>query len=96
MNDDDPDHTLDHVLSFSERGEGFRREGRFLMQSNGFRQVSRQLAVGRGIEVEEPLRSGEVKDPMPALLFGQDDGALGPDDAWLPTLPVPGLRAGLQ
>ena len=34
MNDDDPDHTLDHVLSFSERGEGFRREGRFLMQSN--------------------------------------------------------------
>jgi hypothetical protein len=34
VNDDDPDHTLDHVVSFSERGEGFRREGRFLMKSN--------------------------------------------------------------
>jgi hypothetical protein len=34
VNDDDPDHTLDHVVSFSERGAGFRREGRFLMKSN--------------------------------------------------------------
>src|SRR3954470_2695001 len=24
----------------------------------------------------------EVKDAVPALLFGPDDGALGPDDAW--------------
>jgi hypothetical protein len=41
---------------------------------------------------------------MSALLFGQDDGALGPDDAWLPALyrfalakaSLPRLRTGLQ
>jgi hypothetical protein len=37
-----------------------------------------------------------MKNAVPALLFGPDDGVLGPDDAWLPTLPVPGLRAELQ
>jgi len=45
-----------------------------------------------------------VKDAMPALLFGQDAGALGPDDAGIPALyrfalaeaSVPGLRAELQ
>jgi hypothetical protein len=38
------------------------------------------------------------------LLFGQDDGALGPDSAWISALyrfalakaSVPGLRAGAQ
>jgi hypothetical protein len=34
-----------------------------------------------------------MKNAVPALLFGQNDGTLGPDDAWLP---VPGLRARLQ
>jgi hypothetical protein len=47
------------------------------VQCRRFRQVSRQLAGGWVIEVEEPLRSGEVKDAVPALLFGQDDGAFG-------------------
>jgi hypothetical protein len=37
-----------------------------------------------------------MKNAVPALLFGQDDGTLGPDGIWLPALPVPGLRAGLQ
>jgi hypothetical protein len=37
-----------------------------------------------------------MKNAVPALLFGQDDGALGPDSTWLPAFPVPGLRAGLQ
>jgi hypothetical protein len=37
-----------------------------------------------------------MKNAVPALLFDQDDGALGPDDTWLSALPVPGLRAGLQ
>jgi len=37
-----------------------------------------------------------MKNAVPALLFGQDDGALGPDSPWLSALPVPGLRAGLQ
>jgi len=38
----------------------------------------------------------EVKDAVPALLFGQNDGAFRPDSPWLSALPVPGLRAGLQ
>jgi hypothetical protein len=45
-----------------------------------------------------------MKNAVPALLFGQNDKALGPDDAWLPALYrfalakalVPGVRAGLQ
>jgi hypothetical protein len=37
-----------------------------------------------------------MKNAVPALLFDQDDGALGPDGTWLSALPVPGLRAGLQ
>jgi len=37
-----------------------------------------------------------MKNAVPALLFGRDDGALGPDGAWLPALPVPELRAGLE
>jgi len=37
-----------------------------------------------------------MKNAVPALLFGQDDGALGPNGTWLSALPVPGLRAGLQ
>ena len=45
-----------------------------------------------------------MKNAVPALLFDQDDGALGPDSTWLPALyrfalakaSVPGLRARLQ
>jgi hypothetical protein len=37
-----------------------------------------------------------MKNAVPALLFGQDDGALGSDGTWLSALPVSGLRAGLQ
>jgi hypothetical protein len=37
-----------------------------------------------------------MKNAVPALLFDQDDGTLGPDSTWLSALPVPGLRAGLQ
>jgi hypothetical protein len=45
-----------------------------------------------------------MKNAVPALLFGQNDGAFGPDDAGLSALyrfalakaSVPGLRAGLQ
>jgi hypothetical protein len=38
-----------------------------------FRQVSRQLAGGRVIIVQEHLRSGEMKNAVPALLFGDND-----------------------
>src|SRR4051812_28337738 len=45
-----------------------------------------------------------MKNAVPALLFGQDDGALGSDGTWLSALyrfalakaSVPGLRAGIQ
>jgi len=37
-----------------------------------------------------------MKNAVPALLFGQDDGALGSDGTWLPAFPVPVLRARLQ
>jgi hypothetical protein len=45
-----------------------------------------------------------MKNAVSALLFGQNDGALGPDGTWLSALyrcalakaSVPGLRAGLQ
>jgi hypothetical protein len=37
-----------------------------------------------------------MKNAVPALLFDQDDGALGPDSPWLPSLPVPGLRPGFN
>jgi hypothetical protein len=37
-----------------------------------------------------------MKNAVPALLFGQNDGALGSDGTWLSALPVPGLRAELQ
>jgi hypothetical protein len=62
----------------------------------GLRQVSRQLAVGLVIGVEDSVGREEMKNAVPALLFDQDDGALGPDGTWLSTLPMPGLRARLQ
>jgi hypothetical protein len=45
-----------------------------------------------------------MKNAVPALLFGQDDGAFRPDGTWLSALyrfalakaSVPELRAGLQ
>jgi hypothetical protein len=37
-----------------------------------------------------------MKNAVPALLFDQDDAALGTDGTWLPAFPVPGLRARLQ
>jgi hypothetical protein len=45
-----------------------------------------------------------MKNAVPALLFDQDDGTLGPDSTWLSALyhfalakaSVPGLRAGVQ
>jgi hypothetical protein len=37
-----------------------------------------------------------MKNAVPALLFGQNDGAFRPDGTWLPALPVLGLRAGFQ
>jgi hypothetical protein len=45
-----------------------------------------------------------MKNAVPALLFGPDDGTLGPDGTWLPALyrcalakaSVPGLRAEFQ
>jgi hypothetical protein len=37
-----------------------------------------------------------MKNAVPALLFGQDDGVFRPNSTWLSALPVPVLRAGLQ
>ena len=34
-----------------------------------------------------------MKIAVPALLFGQDDGALGSDGTWLSAFPVPGLES---
>jgi hypothetical protein len=48
----------------------------------------------RAVHRRRRARSGEMKNAESALLFGQNDRALGPDGTWLSAFPVPRLRAG--
>jgi hypothetical protein len=93
---------LHDVTFMAEARSGRGRESRF---DNAERRAS-EAAVRRPVPsglAPSCCRAGdwgrgaslirEVKDAVPALLFGSDDGALGPDDAWLPAFPVPGLES---